>query len=60
MTDQQLINEIFGLPHKILLEQTENKCFFNEKEFKQNYGKLMVLAGLKNQLEKRLTNIPEL
>lgn len=51
------VEEFHRFSVKLLLANTKTKLFFNEQEFKDNYGKLMILAGLRSAIDKQVKSI---
>jgi len=48
------LHELCSIPIKMLLANTENKQFFTQKEFEDNYGVLMIIAANRSSIEKKL------
>lgn len=51
------IEDLHRLTIGCLLQQTKNKLFFTDQEFKQHYGRLMVAAQLRNSIEKQVKEL---
>jgi hypothetical protein len=53
--DVSNLNKLYGLAMKPLMEKyASNKYFFTNKEFKEHYGEIMQISGLRWEIEKQL------